>query len=311
MRTLIQDLRYGFRMLARNPGFTAVAVLTLALGIGANTAIFTLVDAIMLKSLPVANPKQLYRLGDNDNCCVMVGTQNGGSFVLYSYQLYEYLRDHTPEFSHLAAFTPFLADLSVRRSGASGPAEPYQGDLVSANYFGMFGLGALAGRVFTSKDDAAGAPPVAVMSYHAWQEHFGLDPAVIGATFTINQVAYTVVGIAPPGFFGDTLRSDPPDFWVPLSREPEVSGRIITNLLHHRELEWLYLMGRLKPGINPERIQSQLTGELQQWLSGNRDVIPDRDQSEIGRQHIRLTPAGAGVDKMQTDYAAGLRLLMT
>src|SRR5438093_7032976 len=246
MGTLIQDVRFGLRMLAKNPGFTAVAVITLALGIGANTAIFTLVDAIMIKSLPVANPKQLYRLGDNDNCCVMIGTQNGGSFVLYSYQLYQYLRDHTPEFSDLAAFTPFLADLSVRRSGASGPPEPYQGELVSGNYFETFGLGVFAGRVFTSKDDTAGAPPVAVMSYHTWQEHFGLDPAVVGGTFTINQVPYTLVGIAPPGFFGDTLRSDPPDFWVPLSREAEVSGRIITNLLHHRELEWLYLMGRLK-----------------------------------------------------------------
>src|SRR6266566_2537735 len=110
MGALWQDLRYGLRMLAKNPGFTAVALITLALGIGANTAIFTLVDAIMLKSLPVANPKQLYRLGDNDNCCVMTGTQNGGSFVLYSYQLYEHLRHHTPEFSHLAAFTPFLVD---------------------------------------------------------------------------------------------------------------------------------------------------------------------------------------------------------
>jgi hypothetical protein len=211
----LQDVRYGLRMLVKNPGFTSVAIITLALGIGANTAIFTLVDAIMLKSLPVANPKQLYRLGDNDNCCVMTGTQNGGSFVLYSYELYDYLRDHTPEFSDLAAFAPFLTDLSVRRSGASGPAEPYQGELVSGNYFEMFGIGALAGRVFTSKDDTAGAPPVAVMSYHTWQEHFGLDPAVIGATFAINQVPYTVVGIAPPGFFGDKLRSDPPDFWVP------------------------------------------------------------------------------------------------
>ena len=137
MGTFIQDLRYGLRMLVRNPGFTTVAVMTLALGIGANTAIFTLVDAIMLKSLPVANPKQLYRLGDNDNCCVMIGTQNGGSFVLYSYQLYEYLRDHTPEFSHLAAFTPFLADLSVRRSGASGPAEPYAGEIVSGQIIGI------------------------------------------------------------------------------------------------------------------------------------------------------------------------------
>src|SRR5438046_10445110 len=114
MGTLIQDVRFGRRMLAKNPGFTAVAVITLALGIGANTAIFTLVDAIMLKSLRGANPKQLYRLGDNDNCCVMIGTQNGGSFVLYSDQLYEHLRDHRPAFSPLAAFTRFLAYVSCR-----------------------------------------------------------------------------------------------------------------------------------------------------------------------------------------------------
>ena len=321
MGTLIQDVRFGLRMLAKNPGFTAVAVITLALGIGANTAIFTLVDAIMIKSLPVANPKQLYRLGDNDNCCVMTGTQNGGSFVLYSYELYEYLRDHTPEFSHLAAFTPFLADLSVRRSGASGPAEPYEGELVSGDYFEMFGIGALAGRLFTSKDDTAGAPPVVVMSYHTWQEHFGLDPAVIGATFTINQLPCTVVGIAPPGFFGETLRSDPPDFWVPLSTEPAVLGRL-TSLLHSPELEWLYVIGRLKPGAEVAQAQSHLTVEVQQWLwkTGWASATPeqrsdpalvDAARREIAQQHIRLTPAGSGVDKMQTDYAAGLRLLMT
>jgi len=321
MGALLQDLRHGLRMLAKNPGFAAVAVITLALGIGANTAIFTLVDAIMLKSLPVANPKQLYRLGDNDNCCVMIGTQNGGSFVLYSYQLYEHLRDHSPEFTHLAAFTPFLADLSVRRSGASGPAEPYQGELVSGNYFETFGLGAFAGRVFTSKDDTAGAPPVAVMSYHTWQEHFGLDPAVIGGAFTINQVAYTVVGIAPPGFFGDTLRSDPPDFWVPLSTEPAVLGRL-PSLLHSPKLEWLYVIGRLKNNAGVLQAQSHLTIELQQWLwsTGYAEATPEqrndktlveRYRQEIGQQHIHLTPAGSGVDKMQTDYAAGLRLLMT
>src|SRR5947208_5207065 len=322
MRNLLQDLRYGVRVLAKNPGFTAGALLTLARGIGANTAIFTLVDAIMLKSLPVANPKQLYRLGDNDNCCVMVGTQNGGSFVLYSDELYEYLRDHTPEFSHLAAFTPFLADLSVRRGGAPGPAEPYEGELVSGSYFEMFGLGALAGRVFTSKDDAAGAPPVAVMSYHTWQEHFGLDPAVIGATFTINQVAYTVVGIAPPGFFGDTLRSDPPDFWVSLSTEPAVLRRGLPSLLHSPKLEWLYVIGRLKNDAGALQAQSHLTIELQQWLwsAGYAEATPeqrsdpalvDAARREIAQQHIRLTPAAGGVDKMQTDYAAGLRLLMT
>src|SRR5437773_12087924 len=133
MGTLIQDVRFCLRMRAKNLVFTAVAVITLALGIGANTAIFTLVDAIMIKSLPVANPMELYRLGDNNNCCVMTGTQNGGSFVLYSYSLYENLRDHTPEFSELAAFEAWTSDLSIRRNGSA--AEPYRGEFVSANYF--------------------------------------------------------------------------------------------------------------------------------------------------------------------------------
>src|SRR6516165_3305545 len=113
LENAMQDVRYGLRQLRRSPGLTAVAVLTLALGIGANTAIFTLIDAVMLTSLPVVNPGQLYRLGDNNNCCVMIGTQNEGSFVLYSYPLYENLRDHTPEFSQLAAFESYLSDLSV------------------------------------------------------------------------------------------------------------------------------------------------------------------------------------------------------
>lgn len=112
-----QDLRVGLRRLWKSPGFTTVVVLSLALGIGATTAIFTLIDAVMLESLPVANPKQLYRLGDNNNCCVMTGTQNDGSFVLYSYPLYQHLRDHTPEFKQLAAFGSFLSDLSIRRLG--------------------------------------------------------------------------------------------------------------------------------------------------------------------------------------------------
>src|SRR5271157_4776688 len=138
MPTLIQDLRYGVRMLAKSPGFTAVAVLTLALGIGANTAIFTLVHAVMLKSLPVANPKQLYRLGNDDNCCVIGGFQ--GNWGIYSYPLYQQFRDHTPEFSELAAFQGGLGSLSARRAGSSAAAEPYVGEFVSGNYFSTFGL---------------------------------------------------------------------------------------------------------------------------------------------------------------------------
>src|SRR5207247_2349458 len=133
------------RILRKSPCVTAVAVLTLALGIGANTAIFTLIDAVMLKALPVPSPMQLYRLGDNNSCCVMVGTQEGGSFVLYSYALYENLRDHTPEFSELAAFEPWTSDLGVRRNGSA--AEPYKGEFVSANYFNTLGVRAFAGRL--------------------------------------------------------------------------------------------------------------------------------------------------------------------
>ena len=317
MSTLLQDAKYGLRMLAKNPGFTTVAVITLALGIGANTAIFTLLNAVMLKSLPVANPEQLYRLGDTNNCCVMTGTQ--GSFVLYSYPLYEELRDHTPEFSELAALTPFLTDLSIRRSGASGPAEPYQGEFVSANYFAMFGIGGFAGRTLTSADDTPEAPPVAVMNYHTWQRHFGLDPSVIGSTFNINGIACTLAGVAPPGFYGDTLRSDPPDFWLPLGTEPALNRQ--DSRLHSSELEWLYLIGRLRPGVKVVQAQSHLTVELQQalWQAGLASATPEQRndvalveaaRQEIARQHIRLTPAASGVDRMQTGYAAGLRLLV-
>src|SRR6266478_2232082 len=304
LETCWQDLRIGCRTLCKSPSFTLVVVLTLALGIGATTAIFTLIDAVMLKSLPVANPRQLYRLGGNNNCCVMVGTQNGGSFVLYSYPLYEHLRDHTPEFTELVAFGSHLSDLSVRRHGDSAAVEPYKGEFVSGNYFDMFGIGAFSGRTLTEKDDAAGAPPVTVMSYHTWQTHFGCNPSVIGAAFTINTVAYTVVGVAPPRFYGDTLRSDPPDFWLPLATNPD-------RWLFSPEPEWLYLMGRLRPDAASEQVQARLTVELQDWLGSHREVIPERDWKEIARQHIRLTPGGRGVEQMQTNYAIGLHLLVT
>jgi len=303
IETLLQDIRFGLRTLRKSPGFAAVAVLTLALGIGANTAIFTLIDAVMLKSLPVANPMELYRLGDNNNCCVMTGTQNGGSFVLYAYSLYEDLRDHTPEFRELAAFDSTLSDLRVRRAGDSA-AEPYKGEFVSGNYFTMFGIRAFAGRLLAPPDDSPGAPRAAVMNYHTWQQHFGLDPSIIGATFHINGVPYTIVGVTPARFYGDTLRSDPPDFWLPLAGEPN-------GLLHLAELEWLYLFGRLRPDVAPEPVQARLTVELQEWLGSHREVIPQRDWKDISRQHIRLTPAAGGMDQMQTAYAAGLRLLLT
>jgi predicted permease len=305
MSTLMQDLRYALRRLRLSPGFAAVCVITLALGIGANTAIFTLVDAVMLRSLPVTNPKTLYRVGTADNCCVEGGGQE--DWDLYSYALYKQLRDHTPQFSQMAAFQAGLPDLSVRRSGDAGPAEAYTGEFVSGNYFSMFGIGAFAGRVIAPSDDAPGSAPVTVMSYRTWETHFGLNPSVVGATVTINTVPYTVVGIAPQGFFGDTLRTDPPDFWLPLATEPALEG--INSILNRPGLHWLHVIGRLKPGAQPTGIQSEVTLELQRWLRTQPDLTA-YEKSQIGKQHITIGPGGSGVTQMQDQTKAGLRLLV-
>ena len=169
----------------------------------------------------------------------------------------------------------------------------------------MFGIRAFAGRLLVPPDDSSGAPRVAVMSYHTWQQHFGLDPSVIGSTVNINGAPYTIAGVTPPQFYGDTLRSDPPDFWLPLVAEPN------DWLLHKSKSEWLYLIGRLRPEVAPERAQARLTVELKQWLDSHPEVIPEHDRGDIAKQHVHLMPAPGGVDRMQTNYAAGLRLLVT
>ena len=297
------DLRYALRAFRKQPSVTLVITISLALGIGANTAIFSLVYAVMLKPLPVPNADQLYRLGDNENCCVMTGTQNEGSFVLYSYPLYQQLRDHTPEFVELSAFASTLSNFSVRHGDSA--AAPYKGEFVSGNYFSMLGIRATTGRLLAPTDDSPGAPRVAVINYHTWQQNFGLDPKIVGSTFNINGVPYTIAGVTPAGFYGDTLRSDPPDFWLPLNARTEWPG------VRDDQMEWLYLLGRLRTGVRADQVQAKLTTELQRWLNAHLQVIPERDRGDIPRQHIRLTPGGLGVEQMQTNYATGLRLLVT
>src|SRR5580692_203874 len=190
LEQLRKDIHLALRQLAHSKGFTAVALLTLALGIGANTAVFTLVHAVMLQSLPVENPSQLYRLGDTNDCCVIGGYQ--GSFSIYSYPLYQYLRDHTPEFEELAAFGAQPSPFAVRRAGVQALAAPLVGQFVSGNYFTMFGVHPAAGRLLASTDDAVSAAPVAVLSYRTWQQRYSLDPNVTGATFIINGANYTI-----------------------------------------------------------------------------------------------------------------------
>ena len=300
-----RDLRLALRQLRRSPGFSAVVVLSLALGIGANTAIFTLVHAVLLQPLPVSNPEQLYRLGDDDNCCVLGGLQ--GNYSIFSHPFYKELRDHTPRFTNLAAFQAGLRNVSVRRAGSgSQPAEARIGQFVSGNYFTTFGVGAAAGRLLLPEDDALAAAPVAVLSYRNWQQHFAADPSIIGASLTINGTPFTVVGVAPPDFYGDTLRPDPPELWVPLSTEPVLRSGF--SLLSDPDQSWLYVIGRLRPGADPAQVQAQLTGELQQWLATHPD-IGRNSRNELPRQRIVVSPGSRGVTNMRDLLAGSLRML--
>lgn len=301
---VMQDIRFGARKLRKSPGFAVVAVLTLALGIGANTAIFTLIHTVMLKSLPVAKPSELYRLGAGNQCCVIDGVQ--GNFGIFSHALYTHLKENTSEFASLAAFSGGLSTLSVRQVGASRVAQPYVGEFISGNYFSTFGLAAHAGRLVTASDDQPNAPPVAVMSYRIWRDHYSLDRSVIGGPFLINGHPVTVIGVTPPAFFGETLRRDPPDFWLPLTTEPVLNQS--GSLLAHSDIHWLYVIGRLKPGARPDQTQARITVEVQQWLT-SQGQIPEPYRGEIAKQRVALSPASGGVARLRARYFDGLRLL--
>ncbi|MBZ5654537.1 MAG: ABC transporter permease [Acidobacteriia bacterium] len=300
-----EDVRYAMRQFAHAPGFTATAVLTLALGIGATTAIFTLVHAVLLKSLPVAKPSELYRVGDVENCCVNGGLQDDWS--IFSYDKYKTFRDGTAGFTELAAFQAGRSLMGVRRSGSNQPAESQRMQYVAGNYFSMFGIGAYAGRVFHAEDDRKGADPVAIMSYSTWQQKYGRDPSVVGASFTFNGQPFTVVGVAPPGFYGDRMESIPA-FWIPLADEPLIDRA--GALLDFPTSDWLDLIGRLAPGADPKSIETHLQLELQQWLSSPVSKLNPGEQAMIPKQTLHLSPGGAGVQMMRDQYQSALHLLL-
>jgi len=309
MQELLGNLRYALRQFGRSPVFTAAAVLTLALGIGGTTAIFTLIHAVMLRSLPVSDPGKLYRVGEGDDCCVEGGPQDRWGF--YSFPLYERLKAETPEFEEVVAFQAGRALRSVRREGESA-AHPLRSEYVTGNYFSMLGVGAFGGRVLSPDDDRPGSPPVAVLSHRVWQMSYGGDPAVVGSTFVIEGHPFTVIGVAPPGFFGETLRSDPPDLWIPVQQEPLIAGE--TNLLRQSTGAWLRMMGRLRPGASIQGMSPRLTGVLRQWLQHDSGYpanwMPDVIRM-LPKQVINVVPAGAGVAEMKEEYGRSLQILLS
>ena len=308
---MLTDLRDALRQLRKAPGFTATAVITLALGIGATTAIFTLIHQVMLKSLPVAKPEELWRVGDKIRCCNWGGYVQGDdeNFSLFSWEAYKYFRARTPEFTDLAALQAGNAPLGVRRAGSQAAADTRNGEYVSGNFFKTLGVQPWIGRLMTDADDQEGAPPVAVMSYRVWKGKYGSDPSVAGASYQINGHPFTVIGVAAPGFYGAKLAGGGmPDFWLPLTTELMIDGA--TARLKRPNGSFLDIIGRVRPGVNPKLLEAELKVELHNWLASH---VPDMEPGEKQlwqQQTLHLTPGGAGVAAMRDQYQDGLKLLL-
>ncbi len=308
---MLADLRDALRQLRKAPGFTSTVVITLALGIGATTAIFTLVQQVMLKSLPVANPDELWRIGDKNRCCNWGGYTQGedGDFAIFSWEAYKNFREHTPEFADLAALQAGGGQLGVRRAGSQAPVATFNGQDVSGNFFRTLGVQPWIGRLMTDADDQVGAPLVAVISYRVWRTKFASDPSVVGAAFQINGHAFTVIGVTPPGFYGAKFAGyDMPDFWLPISSEDALDGALPKfKVARHNYLD---LLGRVRPGVNPQALEAKLRVEFHNWLASHVADMEPGEKQLWQRQTVHLAPGGAGVALMRDEYTDGLKLLL-
>ncbi|HET7440773.1 MAG TPA: ABC transporter permease, partial [Terriglobales bacterium] len=307
METLIQDLRYGLRMLLKSPAFTTIAVLTLALGIGANTAIFTLVNAVLLKMLPIKDPKQLVILGDP----TAVNNRSLGTpqTAVFSAPLYRELRDSNTVFPGMyAAGTVHKAMVQEESQSSPGDANAIL-RAVSGNYFAVLGTDAAVGRPLGPGDDRVQhASPVVVLSYKCWKNRFALSPNVIGKTVRLNGYPFTIVGVMQPGFFGDVVGEEM-DFFVPLTMQAEVMrGR---DWYLDRNASWLQIVGRLKPGVTPGQAHAEINLIFQQLLNGNYGAQLDpEDVRSLRRSQIDVVPGGRGLSEVRGDYQVPLLLLM-
>src|SRR5215208_2884527 len=309
METLLKDIRYGFRGLLKRKGFAAIAVLTLALGIGANTAIFTLVNAVMLKSLPVEKPEELVLFSDATGEGTSVeDSPKTGQWWLFSYVSYDYLHTHNQSFQDIAALRSGTSRLSVRQADSQSGAARASGQLVTGNYFSVLGVRAMRGRVLTPDDDKSNAQPAAVISHRYWQMELNSDSATVGKTFIINGTQFTVVGITPPEFFGERVRR-PPDFWLPLSFQPQVELR--ESYLNNNQVYFLTIMGRLKPGVGMDQAQASTNLSLRQFLTEQAgSQLTEARQKGIQNTYATLVEGKGGISGLRRAYSKPLHMLM-
>ncbi len=318
IENLIRDLRYALRMLRRSPGFAAVAVLSLALGIGANTALFSVVDVVLLKKLPVKEPDRLVLFKSVAGPTFSPGSHHGnatrdeaGRLVrsAFAYQTYVRLRAQPGVLSDVFAF----GDMNVNVS-ADGRAEVASGQAVSGNYYEGLGVGALLGRTLTDEDDRAAAQPVAVVSYRYWQRRFGGERAVVGRQINLNNVAFTIVGVTPEGFEGAMNIGTSPDISIPIAWEPQVNGE--RSLMKGSGSWWLLLMGRLKPGATAAQAQASLEPIFQQSALEHREARRAHENptfkplSPAEYPRLAVYPGSQGETITRASYQRPLYLLL-
>jgi predicted permease len=313
LHVMHQDLRYALRILAASPGFTAVAVLSLALGIGANTAIFSLLDSVMLQALPVRNPREMVMLTDPESSGTAIGSQDGARSLM-TYPEFRALQAGTnTSFSALFASDSTLKEVQTRVAG--GDPEPLNVRMVSASYFEALGVPAAIGRTFDSaQEPAEGRAPLAVISYEYWQRRFGGDPEVLGKTLALRSGVLSIIGVAPASFFGETV-GERPDAWVPLAMQATVlPGR---DWLHDQpgsveKVMWLHVFGRLRTGVSRESALANANVVFQQGLAAYYGRLADPNtRKQFLDQHLVLRDAATGASSVRGDFGEPLIVLLT
>jgi len=319
---LSMDLRYGVRMLVKSPSFTAIALLSLALGIGGNTAIFTLINQVMLRNLPVRNPEQLVAFGDSIFGGVAGGIDLGAFGGYFPWDFTRSMQADPGPFQGIAAYGSFSNKVSIRPVAASGtadarsPAVLAPANLVSGNYFTVLGARPMLGRTIQPSDDATpGEGAVAVLSYHFWQQSLSSDPHIVGKSIAINGSPFEVVGVMPQGFLGIKQELEPTELWTPISMQTVVLQQP-SMLTTHSGLYFLHLFGRLSPRAASNKAE---LARSQNWLNQQvRDGIREREggtlsadrQMEISRVNVPLVPAAHGVSLIRSQYGDSLKILM-
>ena len=310
VESMWKGARYSFRQLVRSPGLSLVAVLSLALGIGANTAIFTVINDLLLKQLPVHDPRMLVRFGEGNDDGI-IASSSPGPYDIFPYDFYRRIGGNKTEFEGICAFGSFPTMVSVRTgSGSAGPATQAIGHLVSGSFFSVLEAQPLMGRALNADDTATeGSNAVAVISYRYWREDLSADPNVVGRSIAINGRTFTVVGVMPASFYGVDLNEQMPDMWLPITMQAQVMMQ--PSLLKPDGLFWIHMMARRRADVSVAQAQAWTTVEFQRFLTQREGTqISALRRQQISGTFIPLLPGGAGMSYMRSQYQAPLKVLM-